>query len=65
MSLIMSSRALWHRGSTRLALSKARMDHIYIFNGDTFIDVDIDITEGMGQLIKSLLLWPEKLTVSR
>lgn len=32
-------------GAVRLAMSKCREDHVYIFNGDTFLDLEVDAVE--------------------
>ena len=32
-------------GGCRLALSKCKSDHVYVFNGDTFLEVDFKLME--------------------
>jgi D-glycero-alpha-D-manno-heptose 1-phosphate guanylyltransferase len=36
-------------GAVRLALSKCQNEHVYIFNGDTYLDLDIDKAEQLWQ----------------
>lgn len=36
-------------GAVRLALSISQQDHVYVFNGDTFLDLEIDAVERLWQ----------------
>lgn len=36
-------------GAVRLALEQARQDHVFVFNGDTYLDLEIDAVEGLWQ----------------
>lgn len=37
--------ALGTGGATRLALSKSTQDHVFIFNGDTYLDLEVNLIE--------------------
>jgi D-glycero-alpha-D-manno-heptose 1-phosphate guanylyltransferase len=43
-------------GAVRLAMTKSISDHIYIFNGDTFLDVDIESLETKWQENKNPII---------
>ena len=36
-------------GAIRLAMSKCEHDHVFIFNGDTFLDLELDVVERQWQ----------------
>lgn len=36
-------------GAIKLAMSKCVHDHVFIFNGDTFIDLEVDMVESLWQ----------------
>jgi D-glycero-alpha-D-manno-heptose 1-phosphate guanylyltransferase len=37
-------------GAVRLAMTQCRADHIYVFNGDTYVDLEVDQVEHLWQL---------------
>lgn len=49
-------------GAIREALKKASQDHIYIFNGDTFVDFDVDGSERLWNEVHSPLIIGSKVS---
>jgi D-glycero-alpha-D-manno-heptose 1-phosphate guanylyltransferase len=45
LSSVVESTPLGTGGATRLAMEKCRSDHTFIFNGDTFLDLDVAAVE--------------------
>lgn len=43
-------------GGTRLAMRKCEADHTFIFNGDTFLDLDIAALEARWQRTRSIII---------
>jgi D-glycero-alpha-D-manno-heptose 1-phosphate guanylyltransferase len=43
-------------GGVRLALEKCHEDHVYIFNGDTFLDIRIDEIEALWNKTKTSII---------
>lgn len=50
LSYVVEERPLGTGGAVRLSLSHCHQDHVYIFNGDTFLDLDIGALEQHWQL---------------
>lgn len=36
-------------GAIRLAMTKCSKDHVFVFNGDTYLDLEVDAVEGLWQ----------------
>lgn len=49
LSYVVEDTPLGTGGATRLALSRCHMDHIFVFNGDTFLDLEVDKVEQLWQ----------------
>lgn len=43
-------------GGIRLAIEKCNKDHVYIFNGDTFLDINIDDIEALWNETKTSII---------
>jgi len=37
-------------GAVRLAMAKCQQDHVFVFNGDTYLDLEIDAVESQWQI---------------
>lgn len=46
---VVEDRPLGTGGGVRLALSKCDADHVFVFNGDTFLDLEVDRVERQWQ----------------
>lgn len=49
LSYVVEDHPLGTGGAVRLALSNCRQDHVYVFNGDTFLDLEADAVEHLWQ----------------
>lgn len=47
---VVEEQALGTGGGARLALANCEQDHVYIFNGDTFLDLEVDAVERLWQI---------------
>jgi D-glycero-alpha-D-manno-heptose 1-phosphate guanylyltransferase len=45
LSYVVEDHPLGTGGAVRLALSSCQLDHAFIFNGDTFLDLEVDAVE--------------------
>ena len=52
LSYVVEDTPLGTGGATRLAVSACTQDHIFIFNGDTYIDLDVESLEQQWQAKK-------------
>jgi D-glycero-alpha-D-manno-heptose 1-phosphate guanylyltransferase len=48
-------------GAIRLAMTKSFSDHVYVFNGDTFLDLDVKSLEGQWQEKKNPIIVGHRL----
>lgn len=48
-------------GAVRLGMSKCLSDHIYIFNGDTFLDLEVDAVEVLWRKHKHTIIVARKV----
>ena len=46
---VVEDKPLGTGGAIRLAMEKATQDHVFIFNGDTFLDLEVDQLEELWQ----------------
>jgi D-glycero-alpha-D-manno-heptose 1-phosphate guanylyltransferase len=49
LAYVVEDRPLGTGGAVRLALSSCQQDHVYIFNGDTFLDLEAEAVERLWQ----------------
>lgn len=49
LEYVVEDRPLGTGGATRLAMASCRGDHVFIFNGDTFLDLELDAVERLWQ----------------
>jgi len=45
LSYVVEEQPLGTGGAVRLALAQCREDHVYVFNGDTYLDLEVDPIE--------------------
>jgi len=45
LAYVVESEPLGTGGAVRLAMASCRRDHVFIFNGDTFLDLEVDAIE--------------------
>jgi D-glycero-alpha-D-manno-heptose 1-phosphate guanylyltransferase len=53
---VVETRPLGTGGGVRLAMDFVESDHVYIFNGDTFLDLEISLVEALWQSRKDSIL---------
>ena len=46
---VVEEQALGTGGGVRLALTQCKEDHAFVFNGDTFLDLEVDVVEQQWQ----------------
>jgi D-glycero-alpha-D-manno-heptose 1-phosphate guanylyltransferase len=49
-------------GALRLAMVEAQQDHVFVFNGDTYIDLEIDLIEDLWEKCKSPIIVGKKMS---
>ena len=49
LAYVVEERPLGTGGAVRLALTRCQQDHVYVFNGDTFLDLELDTVEQFWQ----------------
>lgn len=49
LAYVIEDKPLGTGGAIRLAMDQCQSDHVYIFNGDTYLDLEIDALEAMWQ----------------
>ena len=49
LQYVVENEPLGTGGAIRLGMSEAKQDHIYIFNGDTYLDLEVDAVERQWQ----------------
>ena len=49
LAYVVEERPLGTGGAVRLALTSCQQDHVFIFNGDTFLDLELDTVEQFWQ----------------
>lgn len=49
LAYVVEEQPLGTGGAVRLALSGCQQDHVYVFNGDTFLDLEVDTVESLWQ----------------
>lgn len=52
ITYVVEQQPLGTGGATRLALQECKNDHVYIFNGDTIIDLEVDLVEQKWNALK-------------
>lgn len=62
ITYVIEKNPLGTGGAIREALKKANQDHIYIFNGDTFVDFDIDGSERIWNDVHSPIIVGSKVS---
>lgn len=53
---VVETEPLGTGGGIRLALEQVQSDHVYVFNGDTFLDLEVDMLERQWQTLKRPLI---------
>ena len=48
LDFVVEEQLLGTGGAVRLALARCNNDHIFVFNGDTFIDLEVDKVQSSG-----------------
>jgi D-glycero-alpha-D-manno-heptose 1-phosphate guanylyltransferase len=56
LSYVAEDAPLGTGGAIRLSMNKVTDDHVYIFNGDTFLDLEINLVESHWQINKKPIL---------
>lgn len=56
LEYVVEKEPLGTGGAVRLAMSKCHADHVFVFNGDTFLDLDVSQAEGVWQSYKQPIL---------
>ena len=56
LSYIIEDSPLGTGGATRIAIDKCSQDHVFIFNGDTYLDLEIDAIEQHWQQNKNPII---------
>jgi D-glycero-alpha-D-manno-heptose 1-phosphate guanylyltransferase len=49
LDYVVEDHPLGTGGAVRLALARCRQDHVFVFNGDTFLDLEVDEVERIWQ----------------
>jgi len=49
LAYVVEDRPLGTGGGARLAMASCRGDHVFVFNGDTFLDLEVDAVERQWQ----------------
>jgi D-glycero-alpha-D-manno-heptose 1-phosphate guanylyltransferase len=49
LAYVVEDHPLGTGGAVRLALAKCKQDHAFVFNGDTFLDLEVDDVENLWQ----------------
>lgn len=49
LAYVVEDHPLGTGGAVRLALANCQQDHVYVFNGDTFLDLEVDEVERLWQ----------------
>lgn len=49
VTYVVEDHPLGTGGATRLAMSQSAQDHVFVFNGDTFLDLEVDAVERRWQ----------------
>jgi D-glycero-alpha-D-manno-heptose 1-phosphate guanylyltransferase len=49
LEYVVEDRPLGTGGGTRLAMASCHSDHVFVFNGDTFLDLEVDAVERQWQ----------------
>ena len=52
LTYVIETSPLGTGGAVRLGLTRSTEDHVFIFNGDTFLDLEIDLVEQQWQATK-------------
>lgn len=53
---VIEDKPLGTGGAVRLAIGKSSQDHIFVFNGDTYLDLEVDEVEQMWQAKRSAII---------
>jgi len=62
ITYVIEKNPLGTGGAIREALKKAKQDHIYILNGDTFVDFDVDGSEHLWKQVHAPIIIGSKVS---
>jgi D-glycero-alpha-D-manno-heptose 1-phosphate guanylyltransferase len=66
LSYVVEEQPLGTGGAVRLALTQCHEDHVFIFNGDTYLDLEVEAIEKLWQTHKrSIIVGREVLDTAR
>ncbi|MFT3719044.1 nucleotidyltransferase family protein [Pseudorhodoferax sp.] len=56
LKYVVESQALGTGGGVRLAMTACASDHVFVFNGDTFLDLEVDAVEAAWASTRSIII---------
>ena len=62
LAYVVENSPLGTGGATRLAMTACSKDHVYVFNGDTYLDLDVELIEQKWQQNRNSIVVGKQVT---